>query len=435
MAGEFREMLRNRNYMIFWLGFVFSQIGVKATLAANLYHVYVLSGSTFQTGLVGLAQGVSLILLSPLGGAIADRMDRRRLLQMSQGLSLLFSLSLGVLTVTGVVRTWHILIAVVLNTAALTFDGPARQALVPALVPRSRMVEAFVMIQSSQKAAMLVGPALAGLVIAVVGPAAVYFLDAATYLGLVLILGMLRIPPLEVRLKAGLGRDIAEGFDFVRRRPLIYQLMALDFSATAFGAYRVLLPLFALDILGVGEVGYGLLSAAPALGALIGAAVMFRLVRKARAGRLVLSTTIAYGLSVMAFAYGRVFAVALIVAALLGFFDALAVAIRHAAVQLETPDELRGRVSSVYQMGSRSGPALGDLNIGVLAGLIGPVAALTVGGMVPILAALAFWTWGSTVANYRVAVPDASKTGEKQDGEQEQDEEQGEVSKEEAKAD
>jgi MFS family permease len=408
MAGELREMLRNRDYTLFWVGLVFSQIGVRATLAANLYHVFVLSGSTFQTGLVGLSQGVALVLLAPLGGAVADRMDRRRLLQLSQGLSLVFSLSLGLVTVLGVVKTWHILLAVVLNTAAQAFDSPARQSLVPALVPRARLVQAFALIQSSQKTASLVGPALAGLVIALVGPGAVYLFDAATYGVLIVVLALLRVPPQEVRIKASIGRDILEGASFVRKRPIIYQLMALDFSATAFGAYRVLLPVFALEILGVGPTGYGLLSAAPALGALIGAMLMFRLVVQVRAGRLVLASTIAYGLAIIGFAHGRSLAVALVAALLLGLFDALAVAVRHAAVQLETPDAIRGRVSSLYQMGSRSGPALGDMNIGAVAAIVGPVTALTLGGTVPIVAAGAFWLWGTTIADYRVVSPGAA---------------------------
>jgi MFS family permease len=404
-------MLQNRDFMLFWTGLVFSQVGVRATLAANLYHVYVITGSTLQTGLVGLAQGVALIVVSPLGGAVADRIDRRRLLQVSQGSSMLFSLGLGLVTVLGVVETWHIFLAVILNTTAQTFDGPARQALIPALVDRKRLIEAFAMIQSSNKVAMLVGPALAGLVIAVSGPGLVYLLDALTYVGLIVSLAFLNVPPKEVRLKIGILKDIVEGARFVKERPLLYQLMSLDYAATLFGAYRVLLPAFALDILDVGPEGYGLLSAAPAVGALLGSLVMLRIVRNVRAGRFALASTIAFGVTVVAFAQSRWFLWALLAAGLIGMFDAFAVTVRHSAVQLETPDELRGRVSSIYQMSSRSGPALGDLNIGWFAGIVGPSLALTLGGTIPIFVATAYWVFGTRIAEYRVTTTGSKSVG------------------------
>lgn len=401
-GGPLRVMLRNPDFRIFWTGLVFSQIGVRATLAANLYHVYVITESTLQTGVVGLAQGVALLAVAPLGGAIADRVDRRRLLQFSQGLSMLVSLGLSLATLIGVVETWHIFLAVVLNTAAQSFDGPARQSLVPAVVPRADLLEAYAMVEASNKLATLVGPAIAGLVIAAFGPGLVYLVDAATYGVLIVSLAYLHVPRKGIRLKTGIAKDIIDSARFIKDRPVIYQLMSLDYVSTFFGAYRVLLPALALDILGVGPQGYGLLSGAPAVGALLGTMIMMRVVRGVHAGRLVLASTIAYGTTVIALAHGRWFLSALLAAALLGMFDALGVTVRHAAVQLETPDELRGRVSAIYQMSSRSGPALGDLNIGWLAGVLSPTLALTLGGTVPVLIAVAYWAFGTTIAEYRV---------------------------------
>jgi len=183
-------------------------------------------------------------------------------------------------------------------------------------------------------------------------------------------------------------------------------MISLDLSATLFGAYRVVLPALALDVLHAGPTGYGLLSAAPSAGALLATYVVFRVVgRSRRLGLVLLVSTIGYGLGTIVLAQGRVLALALLGGVLLGGFDAMATTIRQAAVQLETPDSFRGRVSSLYQMASRGGPALGDLNIGWVAGLLGPIGALTVGGLVPIAYAGALLARPGRIRNYTGAEP------------------------------
>src|SRR4029079_11222627 len=196
---------------------------------------------------------------------------------------------------------------------------------------------------------------------------------------------------------------IVEGASFiVRRRPLIWQLMTLDLSATLFGAYRVVLPALAVDVLHVGAAGCGLLSAAPSAGALLATYVVFRVVGTSRRlGRVLLWSSIGYGIAVALLAQAPVFGLALVAGALIGGFDAMATTIRHAAVQLETPDELRGRVSSLYQMAARGGPALGDVNVGWVAGLLGPVTALTIGGLVSVVYPCVVLLRGGRVRDYR----------------------------------
>jgi MFS family permease len=411
MTVRFPAIMRHRDFNLYWLGVILSQIGTRGTIAAQLFHVYVLTGSTVQVGFVGLSQAIALLVLSPLGGAYADRVDRRRLLQASQAVAMIVSLIIAILTISGNVQPWHIYVSVILHTAAATFDQPARQALIPALVPRDELVHAFALINPSREVAILVGPALAGVLISIWGPEAMYLLDAGTYAALVVILAILHIPRLEIAKRvATLWSSIAEGVAFVRRRPIIWQLMSLDLSATLFAAYRVLLPAIALDVLDVGATGYGLLSAAPSAGALIGAALVFKLTPVVRSGHLVLASTIAFGLNAIAFAQARVLPIALFAAIGLGVFDALATTVRHAAVQLETPDEIRGRVSAIYQMASRGGPALGDLNVGWIAGYIGPVSALTLGGMVPVVYASMVAAARGRVAKYQVPAHEQPST-------------------------
>ena len=404
------DVLRNRDFDLYWSGVVLSQIGTRGAVAANFYQVYDLTGSVLQTGLVGAGQAVALLVLSPLGGAYADRLDRRRLLQWAQSASLLVALTLAVLTFSGQVQAWHVVVSALLTTAAATFDQPARQAIIPAMVQKKHLASAIALLNPSREVAVLVGPALAGLLIAVGGPGLMYAVDAATYAVLIVVLALLRVPPL---VKEGPPRSvfgsIAEGAHYVVHRPLITRLMALDLSATVFSAYRVLLPAIALDLLQVGPTGYGLLSSAPSAGALLATYTIFRTVeRSGRLGRVVLVSTVLYGFAAILLAQSRWFALALLAALLLGAFDAMATTIRHAAVQVDTPDEIRGRVTAFYQMSSRGGPAIGDVVIGAFASVVGPVAALTVGGFGPILVAAAFLSRPNVVREYASAsVPDA----------------------------
>jgi MFS family permease len=396
-------VLRHRDFNLYWLGVVLSQVGTRGAVAANLYQVYELTGSTLLVGGVGAAQAVALLVLSPLGGVYADRLDRRRLLQVTQTVAMVVALGLAVLTATGRVQAWHVFVSVLLTTAAATFDQPARQALIPAMVPREELPEAIALLNPSRELAILVGPAMAGLLIAVSGPEAMYFVDAGSYALLVVLLALVRIPRLAPPEHRSVLQSLRDGARYVGGRPLIWQLMVLDLSATVFGAYRVLLPVFALDVLKVGPQGYGILSSAPSAGVLLGSVLVFKLVRSRRSGRILLAATVVYGLCCVLFAHAGRFWLALAAALLLGLADALATTIRHAAVQLETPDELRGRVQGFYQMSSRGGPAIGDVNVGWLASLLGPVAALTLGGLASVALGSWFLLRGGNVRDYEVA--------------------------------
>jgi len=406
------DVLRNRDFTLYWSGVVLSQIGTRGTVAANLYQVYDLTGSVLQTGFVGAGQAVALLLLSPLGGAYADRLDRRRLLQGAQTVSLLVALVLAVLTLTGRVQAWQVVLSVLFTTAAATFDQPARQAIIPALVPQRQLASAIALLNPSRELAVLVGPAVAGLLIAAGGPGLMYLLDVATYLVLIVVLAVLRVPPL---VQGGPPRSvfgsIADGARYVVHRPLITRLMGLDLAATVFSAYRVLLPVLALDVLNAGPTGYGLLSSAPSAGALLATYTVFRTVqRSGRLGRVLLVATGLYGLAAMLLAQARWFPLALLAALLLGALDAMATTIRHTAVQVDTPDDIRGRVTAFYQMSSRGGPALGDLLIGAVAAAVGPVVALTCGGFGPLLVAAGFLSRPNVVREYASATvpePDA----------------------------
>lgn len=402
--GAVRAVLRDRDFALYWFGVVLSEVGTRATVAAVLFQVYELTRSTAQVGLVGLAQAVALVTLSPYGGVLADRVNRRRLLQITQAAGLVLSAVLAVVTLTGNATTAIVVITAMLATAAATFEQPARQALIANLVDRRRLVDAIALVNPSRELAVLVGPALGGVLIALGGAGVVYACDAVTSVVMIVVLAVMRSTPTGPRTgREPVGRALRVGARQFFARPVVWQLTALDLAATVFSAYRVLLPAFALDILRVGPTGYGLLAAAPSAGALCGAFLVFRLIRFRRSGVVVLVATAVYGLLILAFAQSTVLWLALALVMMLGAADAAATTVRHGAVQVETPDEVRGRVSSIYQMASRGGPAVGDGLVGAVAGIVGPVGALTVGGLVPIAAAGFTAVAGRTVREYSTA--------------------------------
>jgi MFS family permease len=400
-------ILKNRDFDLYWTGVVLSQVGSRGTLAANLYQVYQLSGSLAETGLVGAAQAIALLVLSPLGGVYADRLDRRRLLQWSQGTAMVVAAVLAALSLAGHISAWEVLVSVVLTTAAATFDQPARQALIPALVPAPQLPQAFALLNPSRELAVLIGPALAGFLIAANGAGLMYVVDAVSYALLVVVLGLIRTTHLPGAPRhESVWRQIGDGFVFVRRRRIVWMMMSLDLSATLFSSYRVVLPALALTRLGIGAKGYGLLSSMPSAGALLATYTVFRVVgRSERLGRVLLCSTVAYGLSAILLARASVVPLAVLALLLLGAFDAMATTIRQAAVQLETPHELRGRVSATYQMASKGGPALGDTLMGAGAAALGPGLSLAAGGVLTIAYVAAFLGRDNPVRRYRGAEP------------------------------
>ena len=400
-------VLDHRDYRRYLSGLVLSQIGVHGTFTAMLYHVYLLTGSTLQVGLVGAARLVAVLALSPLGGYFADRLDRKRLLQLSQLVSACASLLLALVTLTGLEAPWHVLLAAMVNSAAATFDEPVRKAVIPAMVPRRQLVRGLAVMNLGHEVGTLLGPALGGVLIAVSGPGLMYLLDGMTYVGLMIVVTLLEIPSLPAAERAqGLWSSVGAGLSYVRRRPLIVHLMGLDISAMVFAAYPVVLPALAVDVLDAGPTGYGVLAAGPAAGALLGGVLVYRLAEhSAGSGKIVIGATMGYGVAAIVLAQARVFLLALVATALLGLADAIAKTIRQAAVLLETPDALRGRVGAVYEVAAGGGPPLGELNIGWLSGLVGVTSALSFGGVVPILYASAVALGAPVVREYRGAVP------------------------------
>jgi MFS family permease len=361
-------------------------------LAALHWHVWLLTKSALALGLLGLFRGAPIILCSLAGGVFADAVDRKRLMIIMQSAMLVCATCLTVVTVKGLNHVWPIYLLTALASAASAFDTPARQSLMPTLVPVRDFPNAVSLGVTVFYFSMIGGPALAGFLLASHGPAIVYGINSVSYLAVIAALIAIRtsgrpaVREGEPTSRVSFGA-LKEGLAFVRQTPIIVQTMTLDFAATFFASATALLPIFADKILNVGARGFGLLSAAPAIGAVITGLIMARMGTFRRQGKLVSGSVAIFGLATMAFGLSRIFWVSLLMLALAGAADTVSTVLRQTIRQLVTPDHLRGRMTSINMVFFMGGPQLGEVEAGTVAALIGAPLSVVTGGLGSILAA------------------------------------------------
>jgi MFS family permease len=350
---------------------------------AILWHVRELTDQPIALGGVGLARIVPIILFSLLAGAVADAFSRRRVIFTTQSAMALISVVLTWLTATGRIELWQLYALTACQSAAAAFDLPARQALVPNLVPPRDLTNAFSLQSIAFQTGAIVGPAASGLVIAHLGLQYCYGLNALSY-GAVLI-ALVRMGQVDQDRRDGAGRvspsAIAEGVRFILAQPLILSTMLLDFFATFFSSANTLMPVFARDVLHVGALEYGWLSSAQAIGAVAAGLVLSQRDQLRRQGPVLLWSVVAYGLTTVAFGLSRTVPVAMLSLAGAGAADAVSTIIRNTIRQLATPDHIRGRMTSLNQIFFMGGPQLGEVEAGVAAQLLGAPLAVVTGGI------------------------------------------------------
>ena len=355
--------------------------------AAVLWHVALLAApgaKGLALGLVGASQVVPIIAFSMLSGVVADALDRRKVMLVTQSTMAVLAAALAGLTVGGLRTVWPIYLLAALSSGAASFDGPARQALIPNLVPRQDLANGLGLNTLMFQIAAVAGPSLAGLVIATAGIAWVYAINAVSFLAVIAALVVMRARPrTEVGARAPLTWAAArEGFRFVFAQPIVRATMLLDFVATFFASATALLPIFAQDILHVGARGYGWLYAAPSVGAVLaGLWMAYRVDRIERRGAVLLWAVAAYGAATVVFGLSRSFWLTLVCLAAVGGADTVSTVIRNIVRQLETPDRLRGRMTGVNMIFFMGGPQLGELEAGVAAQLFGAVVSVVSGGV------------------------------------------------------
>jgi MFS family permease len=368
--------LRHRNFTLIWSGLLVSNMGTWMQNVAQSWLIYKLTGNDpLYLGWLGLSFAIPMIVLPPLGGAVADRVDRIRLLYITQTSSLLLAALLALLTWSGAVQPWHILVATFVGAALLAFDNPTRQSLIPELVPREDLLNALSLNSATYTGAALVGPAIAGTLLDVVGAGWLFMLNAISYLAVIRALRVMRDPPRERRRAVSLADALFGGFVYAWRHKLILFLLVLAALAALFGrSYQQLLPVFADDIWRVGSGGYGALLSAGGAGALIGAFAMSSVREIRRQGRVLIVSGLVFCATLAAFALSPWFwpGVALLVA--VGISSTVFTTMIATVIQLRVPGELRGRVISLYAITLIGLPSLGALGIAALARGLGDSA-------------------------------------------------------------
>jgi len=392
--------LRHRNFRLIWIGLMLSFTGSMMQNAALLWQVSLLAPEGrkgLALGMVGLVKVAPIFVFSMISGVVADAWDRRRLLLSTQIAATVVAVALAVLTFRGLTVIWPIYALAALSAAVGAFDLPARNALVPNLVPREHLPNAISLNTIMFQTASVAGPSLGGLVIAAAGVGWVYLANAVSFGAVVAALLMMRDVPARQPPKAGWrGREASrasstpdvsmhaaiEGLRFVFQSSLIRSTMLLDFFATFFSSATALLPIFAQDVLHVGAEGYGWLYAAPASGALLASGAMVPLTERVEfRGRLLLWAVTGYGLATVVFGLSRSFWLTFTCLALTGASDTVSTVIRNIVRQLETPDWLRGRMTGVNMVFFLGGPQLGELEAGVVANWLGAPFSVVSGGV------------------------------------------------------
>jgi len=367
------------------------------------WQVYLLTHSPVTLGLIGLFRVIPIVALSLAGGLVSDVFNRRRLLLVTQTLLMLSSGGLALVAFAPVRSPVPIYGIIALAAAALAFNNPARQSLIPSLVPREQLANAFSLNAVAFEVATVAGPSLAGLVIAVWQVGVIYVVDAVSFLAVLAALFVIRPAELEGPVPAVSLNAALEGLRFVFRTPIIFATMSLDFVATFFGSATALLPVFARDILHSGAEGYGILYAAPSAGAILAGVAMSLVANRIdRQGRFIIVAVVAYGVFTLLFGLSRVFVLSFLALAGTGVADTVSMILRQTVRQISTPDELRGRMTSVTGVFFMGGPQLGELEAGLVARAIGSPLSVVTGGAAAIIATL-FIAWRSpTLRRYRL---------------------------------
>jgi len=390
MAMILPPALRHRKFTLLWAGQMVSIAGSQMQLWALFWHIRVLTDSPIAISLIGVVRFVPILLFSLLGGLVADLFDRRKILFITQSVSMLTAFGLWALTAAGSIQLWHIYALTAVQAVALSFDMPARQALTPNLLPRVDLPSAFSMNSIAQNVGSIVGPALSGIVIAAWGQQYTYFINAVSFMAV--LAALLLMGPVEQHInpaarQRGLNLGaIGEGIQFIRSRPIILSSMILDFFATFFSSANTLLPFVARDVLHVDVIAYGWLSAAQSIGSVSAALVVSQRINLRRQGALLLGAVIIFGLATILFGLSQAFTLTMLALILVGAADTVSTILRNTMRQLQTPDAMRGRMTSINQIFFTGGPQLGEIEAGLVAEAFGVPFAILSGGVGCILA-------------------------------------------------
>jgi MFS family permease len=389
-----------RNFALYIIGFFVTNIGRWVELTGVVWLAYELTGSPLMLGLLGLTRAAPAILLSPIAGVVADRVDQRRLVQLTQATSLLLSLAMGLLITSGAADVGHLYIQVALQSAVSSFDAAVRQALFPRLVPRHVLTDAVTLHSTAARSARFVGPTIGGLAIAAFGEAAPFMLNAASFVPLLIAAQAIRgVIPRTVVDGSSFRGELLDGLRVIVDAPVLRGLFQLELVNALFSMSPVMITIIGREVLRVGPEGLGGLLSAPALGSLAGIAMILILGQPKRQGRFLVLVSIASAAIFVVFGLAREYLVAFAALAAIGLTDSLIGVIRQNMAQLAAPARMRGRVMANMGTVTRGVSPLAETQAGALAGLLtGPAAVLVAAGALALAAA---WTGRTNPALWR----------------------------------
>jgi len=391
MSIHIPPSLLHRPFRLLWFGQLISIAGTQMQLWALFWHIRTLTDQPIALGGVGLARILPILFLSLLGGVVADVANRRQVMFITQTVMALTALALALLTSSKQIGLWQIYALTAIQAAAVAFDNPARQSLIPNLVPARDLPNAFSMSSVAMQTGSIVGPALSGLVIAYLGQKYVYLFNAISFLAVLLALLLMGRVAQQVQPGQRVSinfSSIQDGIRFILSQPIILSSMLLDFFATFFSSANTLMPIFARDILHVGAIEYGWLSAAQSIGAVTVALILSQVHEIRRQGPIFLVSVVIFGLATIGFGLTRLFWAAMFALVVVGAADNVSTIIRNTIRQLQTPDYMRGRMTSVNQIFFMGGPQLGEVEAGAVAQIFGAPFAVVSGGVGCILAVI-----------------------------------------------
>lgn len=394
--------LTHRDFRLIWLGQLISNIGSEMQLIAINWHIFTLLRdqtfvlSIFGTdinlgaealglGGVGLVRIIPIAIFALVGGMLADARDRRTLIIWTQSVAALLAVVLAGLTLAGKDSLYILYLLTALTSATQAFENPAKQSLIPNLVPRQHLSNALSLNTLVFHISTIIGPAIAGVMVAQFDIGLVYGVNAVSFFALIIAAVLMRHRGGAASVQ-GLGvKSLVEGLRFTYTSRLIWSTMLLDFFATLFSSARTMLPIVAGDVLGVGAQGYGILSTAQAVGALLTGVFLSLSYEIKKQGRVLLASVVVYGLATALFGISTIFSLSYFLLALTGAGDTVSTVIRHTLRQMITPDKLRGRMTGVNMIFFMGGPQLGELEAGLVAAFFGAPIAIFTGGLATVL--------------------------------------------------
>lgn len=393
--------LTHRKYFYLWLGLLISVAGSQMQFAAIHWHVRELTGKPdpLALGGIGLARILPVLIFSIIGGSVADNFNRRKILFLTQSVAALQAAALAYLTFTNQITIWHIYLLTAIQAATMAFDLPARQAMVPNLVSREHLPSAFSMSSVAFNTGAIVGPLLFG-VVPEGGQGFAYLFNSISFLAVILALILMGNVQQDLKRAGGVNaRSMLDGVKFIFSRPLILSTMMMDFVATFFASANTMLPIVARDILSVGKTGYAWLVSSQAVGSVVAGIIVSQFKELRRQGPLFIAAVSLFGLATVWFGLSKTFVPAMVALLFIGVGDTVSTVIRNTIRQLQTPDHIRGRMTSVNQIFFMGGPQLGEVEAGVVASLLGVPFAIISGGIGCIAGmALIIWKWPQLIS-------------------------------------